>query len=59
MINLIGPFTIMFLFIEPSEITSPRGNDNTRVKINNLRVPKKPSSSDIVTVKNILTSFYC
>ena len=54
MINLIGALNIRFLFIEPKLITRPSGNEKTKVNANNLRVPKKPSNSEIVTVENML-----
>ena len=53
MINLIGHLIMGLLLMEPKLIISPSGSENKSVKLNNLRVPKKPSNKDIVTVVNI------
>ncbi len=50
MMNLIGGRTGELLLIEPKLMIKPSGNENNKVKVNNLRVPKKPSNKDIVTV---------
>ena len=53
MISLIGSLKIALLLMDPKLIMSPRGKENKSVRINSLRVPKKPSKSDTVTVINI------